>query len=302
MPGHQDSQVGIWPKISCEISTATGQHFTLHSSQSISGGDINRAFLIEGNGQRYFVKLNEASRAAMFEAEAAGLDEIAASRAIRVPRPICCGMAGEAAYLVQEHIDMHSCGNTTSEALGRQLAEMHRHTAEQHGWRRDNTIGSTFQGNTQNGDWIDFWREQRLGFQLRLAANNGFRGELQRKGERLLLSLHQFFPGYTPPPSLLHGDLWGGNCAAGPHGEAVIFDPAVYYGDRETDLAMTELFGGFSPRFHAAYREAWPLDPGYAVRKTLYNLYHILNHANLFGGGYATRAEAMIDRLLDELT
>lgn len=301
MPGHQDSRVGIWQKISCEISAATGRHFTLRNSRSISGGDINRAFMIEGDRQRYFVKLNEASRAAMFEAEAAGLDEIAASRAIRVPRPICWGVSGHAAYLVLEFIEMGASGNATSEALGRQLAGMHRHIAAQHGWRRDNTIGSTPQSNTRNSDWIAFWREQRLGFQLGLAARNGFRGDLQRKGERLLLSLHQFFPGYTPPPSLLHGDLWGGNCAADQHGAAVIFDPAVYYGDRETDLAMTELFGGFSPRFHAAYREAWPLDPGYALRKTLYNLYHILNHTNLFGGGYAAQAERMIERLLGEI-
>ncbi len=301
MPGHQDSQVGIWPEISREISAATGQPFALRNSRNISGGDINRAFMIEGNGQRYFVKLNQASRAAMFEAEAAGLDEIAGSHSIRVPRPICRGVSNHAAYLVLEFIEMGTCGNATSEALGRQLAEMHRHTAEQHGWQRDNTIGSTHQSNVQHRDWIAFWREQRLGFQLRLAAKNGFRGELQRKGERLLLSLPQFFPGYAPLPSLLHGDLWGGNCAAGPHGEAVIFDPAVYYGDRETDLAMTELFGGFSPRFHAAYREAWPLDHGYAVRKTLYNLYHILNHANLFGGGYAAQAERMTERLLGEI-
>lgn len=301
MPGHQDSKVGIWLEISREISAATGRHFTLRSRHGVSGGDINQAFLIEGDGQRYFVKLNEASRSAMFEAEAAGLEEIASSHAIRVPQPICWGRTGEAAYLVQEHIEMHSCDNATSEALGRQLAEMHRHTADRHGWWRDNTIGATPQINTRNADWVSFWREQRLGFQFDLAAKNGFGGNLQRMGERLLLSLPQFFPGYTPLPSLLHGDLWGGNHAADRHGEAVIFDPAVYYGDRETDLAMTELFGGFSPRFHAAYREAWPLDPGYAVRSTLYKLYHILNHANLFGGGYAAQAEHMIERLLREI-
>jgi fructosamine-3-kinase len=301
MPGFQDRRVDLWTEIGREISTATGRHFTIHASRGISGGDINRAFLIEGGGQRYFVKLNEAGRAAMFEAEAAGLEEIAGSGAIRVPHPICWGASGQAAYLVLEHIAMQPLGNTASETLGRQLAGMHRHTATQHGWRRDNTIGSTFQGNAQSRDWVAFWREQRLGFQLGLAARNGFRGNLQHKGERLLASLHQFFPAYAPPPSLLHGDLWGGNCAADQEGGALLFDPAVYYGDRETDLAMTELFGGFPPRFHAAYREAWPLDPGYAVRKTLYNLYHILNHANLFGGAYAGRAEDMIDRLLGEI-
>jgi fructosamine-3-kinase len=144
-------------------------------------------------------------------------------------------------------------------------------------------------------------RDQRLGFQLRLAAQNSLGTKLQRLGELLLANLEGFFPGYRPPASLLHGDLWGGNAAFAISGEPVVFDPAVYYGDREADLAMTELFGGFDSRFYAAYREAWPLDPGYGTRKTLYNLYHILNHANLFGGGYVSQTENMLQRLLAEL-
>ena len=145
-----------------------------------------------------------------------------------------------------------------------------------------------------------FLRERRLGFQLDLAAANGYRGRLQARGEQLLERLGQFFSHYRPKPSLLHGDLWGGNHAADAKNQPVIFDPAVYYGDRESDLAMTELFGGFSAEFHAAYRDAYPLDPGYAVRKTLYNLYHVLNHLNLFGAGYKSQAETMVDRLLSE--
>ena len=133
---------------------------------------------------------------------------------------------------------------------------------------------------------------------MELAAQNGYSGALQQDGDTLLAHLDAFFDGYTPAPSLLHGDLWGGNHGYLADGAPVIFDPAVYIGDRECDLAMTELFGGFAPDFHAAYSAVWPLDAGCAVRKTLYNLYHVLNHANLFGGGYAAQAERMIAQLM----
>ena len=148
---------------------------------------------------------------------------------------------------------------------------------------------------------MEFYRRERLGFQLALAAQHGYRGQLQALGEQLLALLPAFFSTYRPVASLLHGDLWGGNHAATADGEPVIFDPAVYYGDREADLAMTELFGGFGEGFYRAYRVAWPLDPGYPVRKHLYNLYHVLNHLNLFGGGYATQAERLMRGLLAEV-
>jgi len=180
---------------------------------------------------------------------------------------------------------------------GRRLAALHRHTGDGFGWHRDNTIGATPQPNDAAGDWIDFYRHRRLAFQLSLAARRGLGRRALAKGERILDRLPGFFPGYRPDPSLLHGDLWGGNYGYA-DGQPVLFDPAVYHGDREADLAMTELFGGFPAEFHAAYRETWPLDPGYPVRRTLYNLYHVLNHYNLFGGGYAGQAERMLDELL----
>jgi fructosamine-3-kinase len=168
------------------------------------------------------------------------------------------------------------------------------------GWDRDNTIGSTPQLNEPSVDWVTFWRERRLGYQLELAARNGYRGRLKQRGERLLDGLGALLD-HNPVPSLLHGDLWGGNLGYDEAGEPVIFDPACYFGDREADLAMTELFGGFGRRFWAAYQEAWPLSEGYPVRKHLYNLYHVINHLNLFGGGYLSQAESMIDRLLAEI-
>jgi fructosamine-3-kinase len=235
----------------------------------------------------------------MFAAEAEGLDELAASGTIRVPRPICHGVADGQAYLVLEALELGGSG--AMEAFGAQLAAMHRHTGERFGWHRDNTIGSTLQPNDRESDWVTFWRARRLGFQLEQAAGNGCSRALLSGGEELMERLPALFTDYRPAPSLLHGDLWGGNYAVTSGGEPVIFDPAVYYGDREADLAMTELFGGFGTRFYAAYNAAWPLDPGYPVRKTLYNLYHVLNHFNMFGGGYAGQAESMVGRLLAEL-
>lgn len=285
--------------VEAAISAATGADFHIASSRSVGGGCINRACVLEGGGRRYFVKTNRAGHADMFEAEAQGLAELETARALRVPHPVASGVAAGEAFLVLEYLELGGGGDAA--ALGRGLAAQHRKTAAAFGWSRDNTIGSTPQINTPSADWSAFLRERRLGFQLRLAARNGYGGRLQTLGEQLLARLEDFFPGYSPLPSLLHGDLWGGNAAFTVSGEPVVFDPAVYYGDREADLAMTELFGGFGAAFHAAYREAWPLDPGYATRKILYNLYHILNHANLFGGGYAGQAETMMQRLLAEV-
>ncbi len=251
--------------------------------------------------QRWFVKVNDAARLEMFEAEAEGLAELAAAGAIRVPRPLCSGVHEGRAYLVMEYVPMGGRGSGAAwEEAGRALAALHRHTANAFGWHRDNTIGSTPQPNGWMEEWVDFWRERRLGFQLELAARNGYGGRLQQLGERLL----EQFPAlmdHAPAPSLIHGDLWGGNLSFDDADRPVIYDPATYFGDREAEIAMTELFGGFGGAFYDAYEEAWPLDAGYRVRKTLYNLYHILNHANMFGGGYLGQAQRMMERLLAEL-
>jgi protein-ribulosamine 3-kinase len=186
-------------------------------------------------------------------------------------------------------------------ALGERLALQHRRAATAFGWRRDNTIGRTPQLNGWSESWVTFLRERRLRYQLDLAARNGYSGRLQPQADALLERLHAFFTDYQPIPSLLHGDLWGGNWAVAEDGGPVIFDPAVYYGDREADLAMTRLFGGFGPDFYAAYQAAWPLDAGARTRCDLYNLYHVLNHANLFGTGYIRQAQTLIGSLLAQL-
>ena len=287
--------------LSIAIHEATLHPFTLRVTTPVGGGSINEAYRLEGtDGARYFLKLNDAKHLPMFIAEAAGLNALAATNTIRVPRPITHGVTGKQSYLVLEFLELSSRGD--AELLGEQLAALHRCTSDSFGFSQDNFIGTTPQPNAwpnkEKTSWIDFWREQRLGFQLRLAAQNGYGGQLQSLGEKLSDALPVFFETYIPRPSLLHGDLWSGNHAFLADGTPTIFDPAAYYGDRECDLAMTELFGGYSAEFYAAYRAAYPLDSGYATRRDLYNLYHILNHANLFGGGYARQAEQMMQRLL----
>ena len=291
--------MSIWQTIQSDIENATGIKAGLDRQGSVGGGCINQAVRVRHGDVDWFVKLNSASKLEMFAAEAEGLLELKNSNTLRVPEPLCWGDDGQSAYLVMEDLKPGGQGDPAALAVG--LANMHRVTRDRFGWFRNNTIGATLQVNTEADNWIDFWREQRLRFQLDLAASHGHGGRLQSQGERLLEDFPALFSTYSPQASLLHGDLWGGNYAYSPDGEPVIFDPAVYYGDREADLAMTELFGGFSHDFYAAYEDRHPLDDGYPVRKTFYNLYHILNHLNLFGGGYLSQAQGMVDSLLSEL-
>jgi len=286
-----------WSEIATQIAAASGEPFDPKQPRRVGGGCINAAAVLADGDRQWFVKLNDASRLDMFDAEYDGLAAMAATDSIRVPRPLCCGTAGRQAFIAMEYIPLGGSGGATIARAGEELAAMHRSTADTFGWHRDNTIGSTPQPNQRAAHWVRFWCEHRLGFQLELAARNGYGGRLQERGARLLEQVGALLD-HAPAPSLLHGDLWGGNFSGDDQGSPVIFDPACYYGDREADVAMTELFGGFGSRFYAAYNAAWPLDAGYETRKTLYNLYHILNHLNLFGGGYGGQAERMIDRLL----
>ena len=259
--------------------------------RAVGGGSINRAYRIESGAGPVFLKLNSVDGATMFAAEAAGLEAIREARAVATPAVIALGETPDHAWLALEWIEFVPDPQPTAARLGRELAALHAHTGECFGWHRDNTIGSTPQPNTPTEQWIDFWREHRLGFQLELAVRNGLPRECERRARALLGRLDRFFDGYRPEPSLLHGDLWGGNWGAGPDGMPYIYDPAVYFGDREADLAMTRLFGGFGERFYEGYRAAWPLAPGWEHRVALYNLYHLLNHFNLFGTGYLPRVE-----------
>lgn len=287
-----------WAAVGHHIGAATGRPFTPRGHRTLGGGCINNAAVLSDGDRDYFVKSNTAARLDIFEAEADGLLGLAATQALRVPEPICWGQTGALSYLVLERLELR--GNADGTEMGRRLADLHRSVAERFGWRRDNYIGTTPQRNPGSWDWAGFFRDQRLGYQLELAIRNGHARTLAARGERLMGEIHALLD-HSPAPSLLHGDLWVGNLGYLPDGTPAVFDPAVYYGDREADLAMSELFGGFGRDFHAAYREAWPLDPGYDTRKVLYNLYHVLNHVNLFGAGYLGQAGRMIDGLLAEV-
>lgn len=285
-----------WQHISDHISQTLNKPFQIQNKKSIGGGSINSAYQVTGNdGQLYFIKLNTASLEFMFQVEFDSLNELLQIDTIQIPRPVCFGTADSKSYLVLEYITMNPSGD--QQQLGYALAQMHKITASQYGWYQNNIIGSTPQSNNMQSDWLTFWREERLLPQFKMLYEKGYKNQLQPLSDKLLNNLDSLLANHKPPASLLHGDLWSGNYAFDDQGRPVIFDPALYYGDREADLAMTELFGGFSQDFYQAYNEAWPLDNDYNQRKTLYNLYHILNHANLFGTSYLNQAISMMQRL-----
>ena len=284
----------FWDLVNQSVSSAIGEHFRGRASHGPGGGCINASWLLEDRGLRYFVKTNQESLAEMFAVEAAGLRAIAETGTIRVPDPICHGSGGGRSWLVLEWLDLGH--GQDWRAMGQSLARLHQCSAgATFGWENDNFIGATPQPNQPHDDWISFFGEQRLGFQIKLAHQKGGRvpawSYLKEALPQLLDFPHQ-------APSLLHGDLWSGNAGFTKSGEPVIFDVAVYRGHGEADLAMTELFGGFPREFYGGYEEISPIDRGYAQRRTLYNLYHILNHYNLFGGSYLQQANRMIDELL----
>ncbi|HYL01888.1 MAG TPA: fructosamine kinase family protein [Steroidobacteraceae bacterium] len=284
--------------VAAEIARLTGVGCRPEPEETVAGGSINRCYRWVSGAGPLFVKVGAREALPMFEAESAGLAELAAARALRVPGVVACGSRGTHAFLALEWLEQTAVTEACEERLGRGLAALHRVTRREFGWHRDNTIGSTPQANGPLGGWAEFFRERRLRPQLALAASRGFAELLAPAGERLLEAVEALLEGHRPAASLLHGDLWGGNWLATAGGEPAVFDPAVYYGDRETDLAMSRLFGGFGPAFYQAYAAEAPLPPGAELRRELYNLYHVLNHANLFGGSYAQRARALIDGLL----
>jgi len=234
----------------------------------------------------------------MFEAEADGLRELRSVDAIRVPEILACGIENGRSFLELERFSFDRPTVETETEFGKRLADLHRHTSDRFGWFRDNTIGPTPQINNWSDDWISFFRTHRLEYQLSLAAINGYDVDLEHAGRKLADKLPNLFTGYEPVASLLHGDLWSGNWGS-VGGEPVIFDPAVYYGDRESDIAMTMLFGGFGRAFYDAYEKSWPMAPGNEQRLKLYQLYHVLNHLNLFGRSYLAQATNLLGKLAD---
>ncbi len=251
--------------------------------ENITGGDTSQAYCLELGDARYFVKVHNANMLPMFEAEALALTKLQPF----APPCLCTGAFDGDAYAVFDYTNMSQYGDENQ--LGRVIAELHddsrAHTL--YGWYDDNFIGNALQQNNWQDDWATFWWQQRLLPQLEKAQEQGYQA-ITATISPLEEATHQLLDDHSPRPCLLHGDLWSGNKAFQENGEPVIFDPASYYGDRECDVAMTEMFGGFSAAFYRSYYRIHPQRPGYALRKRLYNLYHYLNHLNLFGESYLT--------------
>lgn len=290
-----------WACIAGAIGAATQGEFAVISVRPISGGSIHSAWRISNGQREFFVKTGADLAGSMFIAEAAGLRAIAVTGTVRTPVAIAHGATDSGTFLVLEALDLAPLDSESGARLGEALAHMHRQKGASFGWPADNFIGATPQVNTSHPSWPHFYGERRLRPQLQRALANGMDKALVAKGMAVIERVGGMFISYQPAPCLLHGDLWSGNAGRLPDGTPSIYDPACYWGDREADIAMAELFGGFPTSFFATYRAAWPLDRDYERRKPLYNLYHILNHFNLFGGAYLGQAQRMIDRLLGDL-
>ncbi len=262
------------------------------SVNSLGGGCIGNALkVITESGNKYFVK--HYSNSKMHSAEANGLIELTKTGSIRIPKVI----SADSEFLILEFIESAARAKNFSEKLGEQFAKLHKNSSSEFGFFENNFIGSTDQINLpQSKNWAEFYFQNRILYQFKLAENNGYSNSELRNGIKLLEEkVNYIFDGSDEPPALLHGDLWGGNYMADEKGNPCLIDPAVYYGHREADLAMTKLFGGFDSNFYKAYDEEYPLKEGWEYRENIYKLYHVFNHLNLFGSGYYGQAISLIN-------
>jgi len=271
-----------------------GFNIELNSTQSVGGGDINKAYHLNTSVGDFFVKKNSACRFPhMFQKEAQGLKILADANEIPVPGVITFGEEDDVAFLVLKFIKSSGKSENFWDDFGKRLANLHQHTNDHFGLDHDNYIGSLHQSNRKHDNWTDFFREERLDFQVKMARDHGNAGnDTVRAFERFYRKLDEIFP--VEAPSLIHGDLWGGNYMINEKGEAVIIDPAVYYGHREMDMGMSKLFGGFSADFYVAYNQQYPLENGWQERLDYCNLYPLMVHVNLFGGGYLNSVKSIL--------
>jgi len=285
----------MWSTIESAIESATQQSFSIKHKKSATGGDINDCYWISNYHQNYFVKLNDKNKLDNFESEAYALKQIQTTEQIACPHVITSGTTLDKSFLVLNYIPFNTPQCDSWYQLGKQLALLHKTTTHgQFGWQHDNYIGTTVQPNKWQSNWRSFFAEQRIGWQLQLLYEKSIKlGNI----DHISQVCHDALLHHKVKPSLVHGDLWHGNmgfCNKQP----VIFDPACYYGDREVDVAMTELFGQLPDEFYQGYQDTFPLPTSYEKRKLVYNFYHILNHANLFGGVYIEQSKAALSRIL----
>jgi fructosamine-3-kinase len=287
--------------LAAEALLLAGDTTPLRDCTPVGGGSISQAVRLKSDRGLYLLKYGGPARPSFFAAEARGLALLGETHSVRVPTVLAYrdDQAGEAGFMLLEWLSPPPAPDrqVAAAALGTALAALHHVTAPAYGLDHDNYIGATPQSNGWMASWLAFFRERRLRFQATLARRNGrLAGERARRMERLLGRLGDWIDDSAPTPALLHGDLWGGNFIVGPGGAPALIDPAVYYGDREADLAFTSLFGGFPEAFYRAYDAAWPLPAGWQERRDLYNLYHLLNHMNLFGESYGAAVDATLQR------
>ncbi|WP_299022548.1 fructosamine kinase family protein [uncultured Photobacterium sp.] len=284
----------MWQAISHQLSDALGKTFKITEKEPVEGGDINECYCIGDGNERFFLKLNDREQLTVFETEAESLRILNEAGCIQVPEFLHLGTCRDKSFLVLNYLPTKVIDNDSAYTLGQDLARLHEWGEQaEYGFDFDNFIGLTPQPNKWRRRWCRFFAEQRIAWQLQLCKEKGIDlGNIDTITSQVI----QLLMHHQPKPSLLHGDLWHGNTARTVTGP-IIFDPASYWGDRECDIAMTELFGGFPSNFYEGYQSVWPLDDGYQERRELYNLYHVLNHCNLFGGSYIAQAEHSIERL-----
>ncbi len=278
------------------ISGHTGKQILKFESQAIGGGDINAACKLTSGLETYFIKYNDAFKyPAMFMVEAMGLNVLKAANELYIPEVIGYGEADKDAFLILEYINQGVKIDNFWHDFGHRLALLHTHTSEYFGLDNDNYIGSLHQSNNKQITWSNFFVEERLLPQIKLARN---KGEIRKltvdRLENFFKYIEELFP--KEKPSLVHGDLWNGNYMIAPDGTAALIDPAVYYGHREMDIAMTQLFGGFPKEFYEGYNERYPMEKDWRKRMDYYNLYPLMVHVNLFGGGYLHSVENIINK------
>lgn len=283
----------LWRHICTQLSSQASCDCEAHGLEPVSGGDTHQSFVLQCGHRRYFIKLGELTALPMLETEAESLERLSPFAA----KAMLVGSFKHHAFLVLPYLDLKSDGDQF--ALGQRLAQLHQLTEPQgrYGWHQDNFIGLTPQQNRWHTRWCDFYISQRLLPQLSLAKHNGFGESLLPTEAALIQSTRAQLDDHQPKASLLHGDLWRGN-AGFSQGQGVFFDPASYYGDRETDLAMTHLFGGFGDEFYLGYESEAPLEIGHKQRLPIYQLYHQLNHLNLFGRVYLAGCVEQVEQII----